>query len=68
MIRTCKRNIIKLGGSLAVTLPFQFCQRTGLVKGQQVGIVWDGHLATVCPSPKWDLPKGEGHGADGTGS
>jgi len=38
------KKIIKIGGSLGITLPIKFCKHTGLEQGDKVGVIFDHEL------------------------
>lgn len=44
-----KRTVIKLGESLAVVLPSNFCRYIGLQKGDEVEVCTKGNLVQITP-------------------
>lgn len=43
------RKVVKVGGSLIVTLPREFTRKVGLRKGDLVGVTYDSILVVVVP-------------------
>jgi len=45
------RKIIKSGNGLIITVPKEFTDKTGLKKGDVVGLTYDSILVIVTPKP-----------------
>lgn len=47
--KTKTRKIFKLGKSVCMTIPKDFCDKTGLKPGDRVGVVYDSVIIIATP-------------------